>query len=394
LANACEIHLLTTESSDSVAAIRGYRPELDVVRFLAFLLVFIHHFSSSLYWGSENIVGSGLQRCGHVLSSLEDACAMGLCLFFTLSAYLITDLLLDRRDNHGGFTVWRFYVRRALRIWPLYFTGIAIGVAISVVFHERAAVSAFGWYLLFGGNFFIASFGYFGNPMMPLWSISIEEQFYLISPWAIRWFSRRGLLLFALFLILAANITLFALGQRHADTNTTVWANTFVQFEMFATGMLLALAKKQLSCNQPRLGWMLALIGPILWFIACFVFRAKQQGPAGMAISGITLSIGYALIAVGCASILQGFCMIGPSQVPRWAVYLGRISYGLYVFHVVAIELTRAHFQQFHGLLYTTAAALAAFLVTVSAGVLSYTYLESPFLRVKRRFEVVHSKPI
>jgi peptidoglycan/LPS O-acetylase OafA/YrhL len=319
---------------------------------------------------------------------------MGLCLFFTLSAYLITDLLLDGRDNHGGFSIWRFYVRRALRIWPLYFTGIAIGVAVSVLLRERAGVAPFAWYMLFARNFFIASFGYFGNPMMPLWSISIEEQFYLMSPWAIRWLSRRGLLFFALFLIIAANITLFALGQRHADTNTTVWANTLVQFEMFATGMLLALAKKQLAWNHPRLGWMLALMGPILWFIACFVFHAKQQGAAGTAISGITLSIGYGLIAVGCASILQGFCMIGPSQVPRWAAYLGRISYGLYVFHVLAIELTRIYFQQLCGFLYATVAVLVAFLFTVSAGVLSYTYLESPFLRVKRRFEVVHSKPI
>lgn len=319
---------------------------------------------------------------------------MGLCLFFTLSAYLITDLLLDERENHGGFSVWRFYVRRALRIWPLYFTGIAIGVALSVFLHDSAGVTAFAWYLLFAGNFFIASFGYFGNPMMPLWSISIEEQFYLISPWAIRWLSRRGLLLFALFLMIAANITLFALGQRHADTNTAVWANSLVQFEMFATGMLLALARKQFAWNRPGLGWLLVLTGPILWFIACFVFHAKQQGTAGRAVNGMTLSIGYGFIALGCACILHGFCMIGPTHVPRWAAYLGRISYGLYVFHVLAIELTRIYFQQLPGFLYSTAAALVAFLLTVSAAVLSYTYLESPFLRVKRRFEVVHSKPI
>jgi peptidoglycan/LPS O-acetylase OafA/YrhL len=255
-------------------------------------------------------------------------------------------------------------------------------------------VIGFVWYLLFAGNLYCVAFGWLGNPFAPLWSISIEEQFYLLWPWAMRWFSKRGLVVCALFFILVANTTLFFLGQRHADSDREIWANSFVQFEMFATGILLAIAKKRLAWQNSAVGLLLVLAGPALWFVACITFHVKQPAEAGTAISGVDMIIGYALIAVGCAAVLEGFSMIGPSHMPRWAAYLGKISYGLYVYHVLAIEFTQVCLGRFHGLSWLLATTLAAFLLTVVAAILSYTFLESPFLKLKRRFENVHTKPV
>src|ERR1019366_4208803 len=89
--------------------VRGYRPELDVVRFLAFLLVFIHHFFP------RN--GAPAKSSLYLLNSFANACGMGLCLFFALSAYLITELLLKERETTQVISVKNFYTRRALRIW-------------------------------------------------------------------------------------------------------------------------------------------------------------------------------------------------------------------------------------------------------------------------------------
>jgi peptidoglycan/LPS O-acetylase OafA/YrhL len=230
--------------------------------------------------------------------------------------------------------------------------------------------------------------------MSPLWSISVEEQFYLVWPWAMRWFSRRGLMICAIFFIVIANITLFILGQHHANTDTTVWYNTFVQFEMFAAGILLALAGKRLVPGGAVAGVILAISGMILWFIACFAFHAKQVSAEGLAVSGPSLVIGYALIALGCAAVLHGFCMIGPVHMPGWATNLGTISYGLYVFHSLAIDLAVALIRRIHIPCSGALSAALALALTILAAKLSYAWLESPFLRIKRQFEIIHSKPI
>jgi peptidoglycan/LPS O-acetylase OafA/YrhL len=137
-----------------------------------------------------------------------------------------------------------------------------------------------------------------------------------------------------------------------------------------------------------------ALAGPALWFAACFFFHPKQPLAAGPATSGFALVAGFALIAIGCAAILQGFCMMGPSRMPRWAAQLGKISFGLYVYHVLAIEFAQVALSSLHGPLQIVVQLALALFLTIVAAILSYTFLESPFLRLKRRFEVVHTRPI
>jgi peptidoglycan/LPS O-acetylase OafA/YrhL len=371
-------------NSDARERNRGYRPELDVVRFLAFLLVFLFH---ALPYP---VVG---QPGWRVRLALVQECSSGLCLFFTLSAYLITSLLLAERQATDTVSVKKFYIRRLLRIWPLYFFGIAIGLLIAVLTHRRSDVTGFVWYLLFAGNFYCMAFGWLANPMSPLWSISIEEQFYLLWPWAMRWFSKRMLTMCALFFIVAANITLLILSRIHA-TDSAVWANTFVQFEMFAVGILLALRKRSVAQNPFGMGYLLVIAAPALWYVAQYQLSAKLPTAGMTAIGAVALIAAYGLIALGCAAILQGFCMIGSSRMPQWAVYLGKISYGLYVFHALAIQFARALFNSDHRLIYFAGSALSAFLLTVAAAVVSYHFLESPFLRLKGRFEIVHSRPI
>lgn len=375
---------------------RWYRPELDAVRFLAFLLVFFHHVlpRGPIHFGTSDLSTLTGETGWHVLVSISNACGMGLCLFFCLSAFLITHLLLAEREGNGVISVREFYFRRALRIWPLYFFAITLGIGIALALHRPSDIVGFLWYLLFAGNIYCTVFNWQGNPMAPLWSISIEAQFYLIWPWAMRWFSRRGLVICALFFILIANLTLFILGQQHANTDREVWYNTFVQFEMFATGILLALAGKRLTRGGAVAGVFLVFFGPVLWFIACFSFHAKQRAMDGMAVSGLDLVVGYGLIAVGCAAVLQGFCMIGPSYMPRWATYLGGISYGLYVYHALAIRVTSKLFERFHVPYPEGFSFPLALLLTILAAHLSHTYLEKPFLKQKERFEIVQSRPL
>src|SRR5215216_4278992 len=105
-----------------------YHPELDVLRFVAFLGVFMHH---ALPRDARLYINHGLSPAAtQWLLTAKEAGAFGLDLFFALSAYLITALLLREHGNRGSFSVSAFYIRRALRIWPLYFTFLALTVFV------------------------------------------------------------------------------------------------------------------------------------------------------------------------------------------------------------------------------------------------------------------------
>ena len=338
------------------------------MRFLAFLAVFGHHV---------------LPRTGAhstLLKTASDAMAFGLSLFFVLSAYLITLLLVRERDQTGSIHLVPFYTRRMLRIWPLYLLGIGIGIVRALLHGVLQQQKT--WFiaaLLLSGNLI-----YPGAILMShLWSISIEEQFYLFFPSACRNFGRRGMLLFALLLICLANGSLIHFGRVHADLDVRVWFSSFVQFEMFAAGILLAVAESHLP-RWSRLGSGIALGGALLlWFLTAGAFHLKTIG--AVAQSATSLCTGYALVAVACCLLIvavQGL----PSPEPL--VYSGRISYGLYVFHIPAIALITSH---------VPAAWMGAVLslgVAYGLASLSYRYYEMPFLLLKRRFELIPTRAV
>jgi peptidoglycan/LPS O-acetylase OafA/YrhL len=380
-------------SLDERNPVNGYRPELDVVRCLAFFLVFAHHFLLLTrvcvsFPCPSRTAGLDNER---LFIAFRDLCSLGLCLFFCLSGYLINCLLLDERERNGLVSVRKFYIRRVLRIWPLYFLGIIIGTTIAILLHQKEEIIGFIWFLFFAGNFYP---GRFNNPMLPLWSISIEEQFYLIWPWILRWVSHKGLFACVGLLFVVANATLFILGQHHVDPGRVAWGNTFVQFEMFASGILLALLRKPAPVHRPLLGFALAFTGLVIWFISCFLFHPNPVVGTETAVNGAQLIAGYGFIALGCAAILQGFCMIGPTYMPRALINLGRISYGLYVYHVLVSEITLALVNPGNRFISIVLSGILSLFGTICVAAISYAYLERPFLKMKRRFEVLHTRPV
>lgn len=376
---------------------RYYLPELDIARFLAFLLVFIHHFQfvqSLIEPASQARLVAALGSFMPVFQAVIDACRFGLSLFFTLSAFLIAELLLREKQATQTVRVGQFYLRRILRIWPLYYFALGLAFLLALPAGGLPVAGRIGWFAVFLGAWYLAQHGWIPSFIFPLWSISVEEQFYVVAPWLLKFFTRRLLYVFSAALILLSNVLLFHFGRIGAD-DQAVWYNSLVQFECFAAGILLALV---LRSRVPHFAvWLRCLMlatAAIGWFCACYFLHARI-GPLGNP-GPSALIAGYALGALGSALVLLGLLGLPAARLPGWAVYLGRISYGLYVYHVLAIQIVfiaARHFpaMPFPSFLLKAPLALALCILFASA---SYRRLEAPFLRLKRRHAVIESHPV
>jgi peptidoglycan/LPS O-acetylase OafA/YrhL len=275
------------------------------------------------------------------------------------------------------------------------FLGLAIGCAVAVFSQKRPHdLMLFAAFALMAGNW-VSMVWHMSvplNPMMPLWSISVEEQFYLFCPVTVKHLSRRGLYIFSWSLIAFSDLTLYVLGQLHANADRTVWCNSFVQFQMFGAGLLLCLWMQNRKVSIPAWGRFASLAGGfVCWLIACLVFGAKQMGPAT---SGASLVAGYTVGAAGCLLIMIAMLDTNKRSLPNWMIWLGRVSFGLYVYHELAIWSIRNLFVRFHGYEHFVLSFLTSATLTVVLAALSYRFLEMPFLRMKERFEAVPSRPV
>src|ERR1700735_541531 len=166
---------------------RFYRPELDAVRFLAFLLVFLHH---TLPDGEDPRLAGLPAGPLRLLDGITKATGFGMSLFFALSAFLICELLLGGRPSE---------------------------------------IPAMGWFVVFMGAWQMAIHGALTNPMTPLWSLSVEEQFYLMAPWLVKYLTRKWIYVFCFVVIVLSNLWLVHLSQMGVPGNR-IWFDTFVQF--------------------------------------------------------------------------------------------------------------------------------------------------------------------
>jgi peptidoglycan/LPS O-acetylase OafA/YrhL len=384
---------------------RYYRPELDVVRFLAFLLVFFDHTLPSNNHHDPR-VDHLLGGFAHGFYSSVNATRYGLSLFFTLSAFLICELLLRERNISCTVGVKQFYIRRILRIWPLYYLALALGVVFAFFTGgDSSSLISIGWFAIFMGAWHSSLYGFIANPVVPLWSISVEEQFYLFAPWVVKYFNRKLLYGFCALLIFVASAELYRLDREGVATWFRVWADSLVQFSCFAAGILLCLF---LHGRAPRIAaWqrlILIFSWCVCWAAACYFLHYRFVYESNNS-SSWPLIASYAFVPLGSVLLLLAFIGIDTKLLPRWAIYLGRISYGLYVYH--EFVLTLVHYLHLERLnihkipIYTLRVILAAglelglpFGLTILVASLSYRYFETPFLKMKKRHAVIESEPV
>jgi peptidoglycan/LPS O-acetylase OafA/YrhL len=380
-----------------------YRPELDVLRFGAFLLVFLFHVLPD---AQDPRIEHSLGHFSFLFYAAVGACRFGLTLFFTLSAFLICELLMRERSVAGSVGVKRFYIRRILRIWPLYYFALLLWfVWWSMSGVPQGEAARIGWFAIFLGSWYETIHLTPFTPLSPLWSISIEEQFYLFVPWVMKYAKTRLIYFFCFVTILSSNIVLFFAGRNTFSAEHS-WFQSLVQFECFAAGILLSLS---LRGRVPRWGLgrrAITLLGcAIAWMFASLLLVRSSDVHISAHPRALFLIVAYALMTSGSVLLLISVLGMKASLLPSWAIYLGRISFGLYVYHGFALRcmmhinpqslhLIAIHPYALRALVTSFVTIGLPFLITFAMAYLSYRYLESPILRLKKRYEVIKTQPV
>ena len=372
---------------------RFYQPELDGLRFYAFAGVFVCHalpvgdlFYRRLRWPIPWLWAAVVRSGGE-----------GVDLFFALSAFLITSLLLSEREQTGGISLRRFYIRRALRIWPLYFLVVALGIVFAHAgpdrgfhwfYYQRLPWYYIAGYALFVGNWVYAVFGAAESICAPLWTVSIEEQFYLLWPALMKRLELRGILIAGIVTFLLSTASQVGIVLVCASNNYISFGSAS-RFNSLAVGIMLALRARRVPTPPTGSVRFLLVAGGLIAWIGCSTWFTDQTGPASMRAVLVRLisSLASGAILYGClhsrSKILTGY----------WVVRLGKISYGLYMLHFTGLllALTLLHPVSRSEMLGTKALALVATLLLALA---SYRWIESPFLRLKDRFATILSRPV
>ncbi|WP_026474928.1 acyltransferase family protein [Alkaliflexus imshenetskii] len=362
---------------------RLYWPELDGVRFFAFLLVFIHH--HPLF---KDVPG---------LKYIYEYGWIGVDLFFVLSAYLFTKLLVVEYQKTNTISFKKFYIRRVFRIWPVYYVFVAI-VVLLALYAKDFEVSRYMWIriaglLTFADNILTANAGY--NPIeitSHLWTIGYEEQFYVFIPLIIFFLVRKPIKVRWLFFIsvylLCSIIRLIIIVKQ--VPHPALWVLPITHFEAIFMGVIIGFGGADFILKKIK-PEIVGVIG-LLFFVLIILM------PNLDIISG-WLILTYTFVGFSTALVFYAVLYSPPLQrffSKELFVFLGKRSYGLYVFHLAANSLAfmivkKAGFSDPNVLWISFIVSL---LLTILMSVISYQFIERPFLILKKKFEIVVSRPV
>jgi peptidoglycan/LPS O-acetylase OafA/YrhL len=360
---------------------RFYRPELDVLRFVAFLMVYLYH----------TIPDDS--RSPHWVLALSNATGFGVQVFFVLSAYLITELLTREKRTTGRLNAKAFYARRILRIWPLYFFALGAGFLYSRLHPTSAfSVHALIAYVLLVGNWYTTRHGYLISAIVPLWSVNVEEQFYLVWPMLVRYLTRRALAVVCCVGWAGSQIAVICLCAHHAMFDPAIWPNSLVHLQYFALG---AGASLSLNGSAPKIRGSLRGLMIVCAFFLLFAsdFVLNSDGAFGFTSVAHTYPE-MLLVGAAVTLILMGFLNWAVFNGWRGIRYLGKISYGLYVYHLPCLAVLWKLVSRFPKYNSPFAVFALGLPFTIGVAAISYRYFESPFLRMKERFEIVKSRVV
>lgn len=371
-----------SQSSSAISNERIYFPRLDGLRFLAFLLVFVHHY----------LVLSGFFEPFRLHGWI------GVELFFVISSYLLTKLLVEELKQTDKILIGSYFLRRVLRIWPLYFGYILLMLFLTNFADLKMCFIRLAGLFTFTDNFVTAKIGFNQHIYQTahLWTISLEQQYYLLLPFLV-YFARKmhmkKVVLYSIviwLIMIICRLISVNLQMKHPF----IWVLP-IQADAFLFGTLLGLGVFEELFNKIS-NTIKLLAGVLLVGIIFFIPNVDEIG-VNQVVIYMFLAVGLVLILDGVMKNNQKWSNIFSTKIIR---YFGKISYGLYVYHMICIAYIPDFIQNNLGLLskhiflYRMLVCLITLILTILLAVLSYEFYEKWFLKLKQRWTVISSRPV
>jgi peptidoglycan/LPS O-acetylase OafA/YrhL len=366
-----------------------YFPALDGLRFLAFLLVLFHHVSFYLGDTSSSIFWTFLSKNGWV----------GVDIFFVLTGFLITILFLTERKNQSKFAFKDFFIRRSLRILPLYFLAFVaafflLPTLFLLIFDKynlnpgtvEYMKGSLPWYLMLAGNWYVVLNGFGDSRLISiLWAVCTDIQFYLVWPF-ILFFVRNFKTGILISLIIIACSMLYRWYLVNSGVPyPAIYVNTLARLDTFMFGAIIGflifykdnlMGKIKLFYSWPLPILVVILLIVYMYFATLVDRQAIRHSVLGYTITGI-LSAFIILFCIKSKSFLVSFLN------DRIIAFLGRISYGLYIWHILAILLL---YYSLPNHLVNLWLPILALPLSVLLAFMSFRFYEKPFLNIRNKF--------
>lgn len=341
---------------------------LNGLRFLCILAVLWHH--SPVWPHMDN--APGLLKSGF----------LGVDFFFVLSGFLITTLLLREEDRNGYFSLRGFYWRRFLRIIPVYFLVVtALGFYYIGIKGESEYLELLPFYYLFLSNFLVGDI-----PMMgPTWSLSVEEQYYLVWPLLLLLVPRR-VVLHVLLGLIALNFVAVIGGLRIigispieiGPLNIKMFTATYAPI-LIGSGLAIILhSRAGFKILRQVLGSVVA--APVAFFLLLALVNFRPEDVTGWPNMLIHLTMAACLASI----VIREDHVLRPLFTFRPVVRVGEISYGIYLYHLIGLHIAKAILTKmdWEGGLNTF---LIYSVIAIGMAEISFRYYETPFLNLRHR---------
>ena len=356
-----------------------YFPNLDGFRSIAFLMVFFAHCYILFDFGKATVVTT-------ILLKFFGLANTGVNFFFVLSGFLISYLILSENERFGKINIKAFYTRRVLRIWPVYFAVVFISLVLSFINRPFYNLHDASFWMIgtFFTNFNLAGSGISSLPLTVLWSVAVEEQFYLLLPILILLFSKRVFLAFPLFIIASLIFRfIFRHNIMYIEFHTiSVCSSLFVG--CLCAYFVLFKGFSKLFVKIPQI----AIIVVYAAFFTMHLFRDKLFSFRG---TTVWLYLIYSLF-FAFFILEQNYSDRSFFKMSRFRLLtsMGKYTYGLYAYHMIFITIFMIFIPRYinpagNYLIYFSIWAGALLLSFIFAK-LSYAYMERPFLKLKEKF--------
>lgn len=401
------------QTASKSASSKVYFPGMNGIRFFAAFSVIFHHIEQTKFWINDPSVNN----YPHLWQTMfcDNIGHKGRIIFFVLSGFLITYLFLAEINKTGTLNLRKFHTRRALRVWPVYVLVVIFAFALLPMYTNIQHYDGIGFNDQLKDGFWVkfaivglmmANFARFlFEPILgvtQLWSIAVQEQFYLVWPFLTRFFKKHFFTFVSVFILskvfmeILMKLYLEHYSSYPNEVITQARLVTMIKWwEIFAVDQLAIGALCAYILIKKMDNWLKMIYNPILvtlvTLIYIYLFFIKVDFYGHTFVEGLIAAV----------------IMMNISTNARFPVklegkilnYLGNISYGIYLFHNISI-ITILNLLVYHTsisgntLLFNLLLYAGSIILTLVLSSLSYKYVENYFLRLKGKYEVIKSSRI